>query len=99
MQSSGFCRCLLGPVSDNVLINRVSKERALHQAIKGPCNIYCITGPVQNNFWNQKKVKTLPSQVSKNYRTLPICISKKCWKGRCNDRRLFDNPAGGLGAL
>ena len=21
---------------------------------KGPCNIYCITAPVQNKFWNQK---------------------------------------------
>ena len=22
---------------------------------KGRCNIYCVTGPVQNHFWNQKK--------------------------------------------
>ena len=28
MQSSGFFDSILGPVSDNVLINRVSKERA-----------------------------------------------------------------------
>ena len=27
-------RFLLGPVSDHVLINRVSKERTLHQVIK-----------------------------------------------------------------
>ena len=27
-----------------------------HQTVshKGPCNIYCITGPMQNHFWNQK---------------------------------------------
>ena len=43
MQSSGFCWRLLGPVSDNVLINRVSKERALHQAIKYPsCAIWSV---------------------------------------------------------
>ena len=34
-QSSAFHRCLLGPVSDHVLMNRASKERALHQVIKG----------------------------------------------------------------
>ena len=33
-QRSGLYRRLLGPVSDHVLINRVSKERALHQVIK-----------------------------------------------------------------
>ena len=33
-QSSGFYRRLQGPVSDHVLINRASKERALHHVIK-----------------------------------------------------------------
>ena len=33
-QSSGFYRHLLGPVSDHVLINRASKEPALHKVIK-----------------------------------------------------------------
>ena len=33
-QSSGFYRRHLGPVSDNVLKNRASKERALHQVLK-----------------------------------------------------------------
>ena len=33
-QRSGLNRRLLGPVSDDVLINRASKERALHQVIK-----------------------------------------------------------------
>ena len=33
-QSSGLYRSLLGPVSDNVLKNRASTERALHQVIK-----------------------------------------------------------------
>ena len=23
--------------------------------VYGPCNIYCITGPVQNHFWNYKQ--------------------------------------------
>ena len=32
MQSQGFYKCLVGPVSDHVLINRVSKERALYQS-------------------------------------------------------------------
>ena len=34
MQSLGFHSCLLRPVSDHFLINRVSKEGALHQVIK-----------------------------------------------------------------
>ena len=33
-QSSGFFWRLLGPVSDRVLINRASMERALHQVTK-----------------------------------------------------------------
>ena len=32
-QSLGFYRRLLGPVSDHVLINRASRERALRQVI------------------------------------------------------------------
>ena len=35
-QSSGFCRRLLGSVSDHGLINRASKKRALHQVISIP---------------------------------------------------------------
>ena len=34
MHGLGFYRRLLGPVSDHILIHRVSKERALHQVIK-----------------------------------------------------------------
>ena len=34
MQHLGLSSNLLGPVSDQVLINRVSKGRALHQVIK-----------------------------------------------------------------
>ena len=34
MQSLSFYGRLLGPVSDHVLINRVSKGQALHQVIK-----------------------------------------------------------------
>ena len=33
MQSSGFYSSLLGPVSDQVLRNRASKDRELHQVI------------------------------------------------------------------
>ena len=33
-ESLGFCSRLLGPLSDRVWINRVSKGRALHQIIK-----------------------------------------------------------------
>ena len=40
-KNSGFYRRLLGPVSDHVLINRASKERALHQVIKRSHLIDC----------------------------------------------------------
>ena len=34
LENAEIWSCLLGPVSDNVLINWVSKGRALHQVIK-----------------------------------------------------------------
>ena len=44
---------------------------------KGPCNIYCITGPVRNHFWNKKKSRPLRSQLGKNHRTPANTYMKK----------------------
>ena len=49
-RDSGFYRRLLGPVSDHVLINCASKERALHQPKKLKISLCKICYPLENVF-------------------------------------------------
>ena len=41
--------------ADNISVVKLGNHCIfLSKTCKGPCNIYCITGLVQNHFWNQK---------------------------------------------
>ena len=71
------------------------------QETKGPCNIYCVTGPVQRNLLEAKKVKAYTIKSLKN--TGP-CLKKSqlslmCTEGtQYNDHRYYLIQLGFQGA-